>query len=880
MNPFRLRTYLLVYCTLVPLMVTAAIVLFFTHRFNTYAVDGLTNHGKEVASNIAFSVVDNLINESYAQLQEFIQEYVAKGGVDAVQISDTQGVVLAASDIAFLGTLLGTIPAASCVTVSENVCINVDTGKSQLVVTVPIVVGKTELGKTRIFLSMRDVLVAQQEMRKNGILIGIGFCLLAIVMGLAFANILTDPVQRFMVAADRISRGDFQVQLPKVKWVLELNRFGQTLEVMANAIASREKNLLISEKKFRNLFERAIEGIFVTDDKGQLLDVNPAFIKILSAASREILLNQNLFANIFENEESLMQFKEQIARQGFVQDYELTLIKSDNSSVIVSLNCHVVKGDDGIILKYEGLVRDISPQKNAENEIIRIRNYLNNIIESMPSMLVTLDVASVVTQWNSAACQITGIASQDAVGRNIYDVAPFFSKYTPLVDDTNSQRSRRTLRREQLMPDSTHLYDMTFFPLVANGVSGIAIRLDDITELDIKEQQLRQAQKMESVGTLAGGLAHDFNNVLAAILGNLSLLQYRLRGRSDVSTAEILEYLERMESAGARAVDMVKQLLTLSRRHQADLVPVDLNLSAKHVRKLGENTFDKSVQVVVHLAAAPAYVLADITEIEQVLLNLCINGIHAMTIMRGNDCIWGGTLTITINQVKADGNFQQKHPESMAGRYWKLSVSDTGVGMDTTTAAKIFDPFFTTKGQGKGTGLGLAMVYNIVQQQHGFIDVYSEVGMGSTFSIYLPALERETRLSAVVDEQVRISQGQGVILVVDDDDIVRGVAESILKTVGYTVLTAKNGREGVEKYREVADSIIAVLLDMAMPVMSGREAFIEMKAINPEVKVLLASGFRKDERVEEILGLGVKAFLQKPYTVTTLAQAMKKVIDS
>lgn len=879
MTIFRLRTHLLLYCTLIPLLLTAAIVIFFTHRFNTYAVDHLTAHGKEVASNISFSVADDLINESYAQLQEFIQEYVAQGGVGAVQISDAQGIILAASEIKFLGTVLEAEPVEKCVTVNNNVCIRVDADQSQLVITTPIIVGKVELGKTRIFLSMRDVLANLQEMQRNGILIGLGFWLLAVIVGYFLARALTDPVQGFMVAADRISQGDFQVQLPRVRWVWELNRFGQTLEVMANAIASREYKLLDSEKKFRHLFERAIEGIFVTDGQGALLDVNPAFIQILSAASREILLDQNLFANIFENEESLVRFKEQIARQGFVKDYELTLIKSDSSSVIVSLNCHVVKGVDGAISKYEGLVRDISTQKNAEKELVRMRNYLNNIIESMPSMLITLDDASVVTQWNSAACQITGIAASDAVGRKIYAVAPFFSKYASQVENTNRQHGQITLRREQMMSDSTHLYDMTFFPLIANGINGIAIRLDDITELDRKEQQLRQAQKMESVGTLAGGLAHDFNNVLAAILGNLSLLQYNLRIGSGLQLPEILEYLERMESAGARAVDMVKQLLTLSRRHQTDLVPVDLNLSVRHVRKLGENTFDKSVQVVVHPAALPAYVLADTTEIEQVLLNLCINGIHAMTIMRGDAGVWGGTLTIAIDKVKADADFQQKHPEATAISYWKLSVSDTGVGMETKTAAKIFDPFFTTKGQGKGTGLGLAMVYNILQQQHGFIDVYSELGLGSTFSVYLPLLERENGLMSAVDAQVRISHGQGLILVVDDDEIVRRVAENILQTVGYTVLTAKNGKDGVEKYQEVSASVVAVLLDMAMPVMSGREAFLEMKKINPEVKVLLASGFRKDERVEEILGLGVKDFLQKPYTLTSLAQAMKKVIN-
>ena len=878
MTSCPLRTYLIAACALIPLVLTVAIITLYSSRFKEYAIDNLTANGLADTRNIAFSVADDLITENYAPLQEYLRAFISRSAVDAVQISDSQGTILAASEVELLGTIMEKESDGNCI-FNGSVCIRIDEDQAQFVFTAPIIVGETELGTTRVFLSMRPMLSHMQEIQRSGVLIGLCFWLFAVALGVFLARFLVNPVQRFMAAADSISQGDFNVEIPEARRVTELDRFGSTLKVMASALASREQKLQDSEKKFRQLFERAIEGIFVADGKGRLLDVNPAFIQLLSAASREILLGQNLFANIFENEEALVGFEQQLAKQGVVKDYELTMIKSDSSPVIVSLTCHVVKGEDGVILTYEGLIRDISMQKKTEKEIIRMRNYLNNIIESMPSMLVTLDEESMITQWNSAAWKLTGIPSREAIGRKIYDIAPFFTKYSSQLEIISHQRTPITLHREQVTQDSEQFYDLTFFPLIANGVNGVAIRLDDITEFDNMEQQLRQAQKMESVGTLAGGLAHDFNNVLAAMLGNLSLLQYKLRAGADLQVPEILKYLQYIEAAGQRAVDMVRQLLTLSRRHQIDLVPVDLNLSVKHVRKLGESTFDKSVRVVVHLAECPAYVLADTTEMEQVLLNLSINGIHAMTIMRGDD-IWGGTLIIAIDKVVVDPVFQKRHPEATGTLYWKVSVSDTGVGMDTKTVAKIFDPFFTTKEQGKGTGLGLAMAYSIVQQQQGFIDVYSEPGQGTTFSVYLPLLEHEDIGALSLQEPLAISRGEGLVLVVEDDETVREMAESILENVGYTVRTAENGKEGVDVYRQLATSIKAVLLDMAMPVMSGREAFVEMEKINPEVKVLLASGFRKDERVEEVLKLGVKDFLQKPYTLASLAQAMKKVIES
>ncbi len=880
MKSFRVRTLLILFSTLVSLLLTVAIIVFYTNRFQTFSFDHIALHGKDLAKNIAFTVADDLITENYASLQELVEEYAARGEIIGIQISDPQGTILAASEVGLVGARLENTPAGECDRNGQEVCVVREGEGSRLIITTPIVVGSVELGKTRVVLSARTVLVQLREIQRNGVLIGLVFWLFAAVIGYWLAGYLTGPVHKFMRVAERISQGDFQEQIPKGTWVYELEQFGRTLGIMATTIEVREQELQKSENKFRHLFERVIEGFFVVDGKGQIIDVNPAFVRILGGASRKIMLEQNLFANIFENEEVWLQFQQQIVEQGFVKDYELTLIKSDSSPVIVSLTCHMVKGKDGTVLLYEGLIRDISTQKMAEREIVRMRNYLNNIIESMPSMLFTLDGDTNITQWNSAASRITGVAPDTAIGRKIYDIFPFFSKYSPQVEALNRQHIPLTLPRQQVMQDVDHFYNLTLFPLVANGVNGVAVRFDDITEIETMEQQLRHAQKMESIGILAGGLAHDFNNVLAAMLGNLSLLQYKLNVSKDFPVSKMQDYLAQMESAGQRAVDMVRQLLTLSRRNQTELVPVDLNLTMKHIRKLGENTFDKSVEVVTKPTPSPAYVLADATEMEQVLLNLCINGIHAMTIMRQEGVVWGGILTIAVDQVLVDPIFRKRYPDAAGNVYWKLSVTDTGVGMAPKTVARIFDPFFTSKKQGEGTGLGLAMVYNIVRQQMGFIDVYSEPGQGSTFNIYLPVLVREGVNISFSDAPLVVTSGEGLVLVVDDDAVVRDMAENILKIAGYTVITAVNGEDGVEKYRQYHPDIKAVLLDMAMPVMSGGEAFVEMKKINPGVKVLLASGFRKDDRVEEVLGQGVRDFLQKPYTMADLTLAMSKVIQS
>lgn len=400
----------------------------------------------------------------------------------------------------------------------------------------------------------------------------------------------------------------------------------------------------------------------------------------------------------------------------------------------------------------------------------------------------------------------------------------------------------------------------------------------DITHQVKAEKELIQAQKMETVGTLAGGLAHDFNNVLGGILATLSVMSHKLKRWGSIDHEKLLDYISVMTQSSLRAADMIKQLLTLSRKQDLSFAPLDLNLTIKHVIKIAKSTFDKSVKLDPHYQDAPVMVKADPAQIEQVLLNLSVNAEHAMTIMRDKGEAWGGTMTLSTERITADRHFRDSHPEAKESEYWILSVKDTGVGLDKSSVSAIFDPFYTTKEKGKGTGLGLSMAYSIIRQHNGFIEVYSEKGRGTTINVYLPVLKEELEPSGDSSDEAGLSHGEGLVLVVDDEEVMRMASRDILEECGYEVILAENGEEAVELYRERFREISVVLLDMSMPVMSGREAYIRMKEINPDLKVLLISGLKQDYRVTELMDMGVRHFLQKPFTIKKLAAAIEEVL--
>lgn len=525
------------------------------------------------------------------------------------------------------------------------------------------------------------------------------------------------------------------------------------------------------------------------------------------------------------------------------------------------------------------LKRDIQ-RDHVEAQLNSARFFLGSVIDSMPSLLITIEEDGEITQWNKSTTTITGISEGNAVGKNLWELLPSFIEFKERIGRISlSDKSLEFYKELIRIHDNPFYFNGSIFPLLDGGSDKprYVIVLNNVTDLEVKERQLRQSQKMETVGNLAGGLAHDFNNVLGGIIGTISLYKYKTTKSKDIPKPEIEKYFNTMEEAANRASDMVQHLLSLTRKQELSFAPTDLNRTIKSIVKICKNTFDKSIEIETDYYKENAVTNADPTQVEQSLLNLCINASHAMTIMREDTGKYGGTLNISLRKISVDKHFRQVHPEAAEPEYWDICVSDTGVGMDVKTTARVFDPFFTTKREGTGTGLGLAMVYNIIKRHKGVIDIYSQEGIGTTFHIYLPVFKGSLfEDDKLIKEEIR--RGEGVILVVDDEEVMRQTAKSILMECGYTVLLAENGMEAVEVFRDHKDEIKAVLLDMVMPKMSGRQTYIEMATINENVKVLLVSGFKQDHRVESILRLGVKGFIQKPYTLKILANRLHRLI--
>jgi nitrogen-specific signal transduction histidine kinase/CheY-like chemotaxis protein len=388
--------------------------------------------------------------------------------------------------------------------------------------------------------------------------------------------------------------------------------------------------------------------------------------------------------------------------------------------------------------------------------------------------------------------------------------------------------------------------------------------MNDVTEQKIREIQIRHAQKMEAIGTLSGGIAHEFNNLLMGIQGNTSLML--LITNSADAHYNRLKNIENLVQNGSK---LTSQLLGYAREGRYQIRPVNLNKLVENTSYIFART-KKEITVKQELSTNLHMIDADQGQIEQTLLNFYINAADAMP--------GGGTLTSeTMNVTHEDMSDRPYTPKS--GNYVMLVITDTGIGMDEKTRERIFDPFFTTKETGHGTGLGLASAYGIIKGHRGYIDVKSEEGKGTSFIVYLPASKAVVRdQKAVVKGEQLLTKGE-TILLVDDEQLIREVSREMLEVSGYNVLLAGSGQEAIDIYKDHQDPINLVILDLIMPEMGGGEVYDRLKEINPAVKVLLSSGYSINGEATEIIERGCDGFIQKPFRILDLSQKINKILD-
>jgi signal transduction histidine kinase/CheY-like chemotaxis protein len=418
--------------------------------------------------------------------------------------------------------------------------------------------------------------------------------------------------------------------------------------------------------------------------------------------------------------------------------------------------------------------------------------------------------------------------------------------------------------------------EISISSLYHGGITGAVIRMDDVTVIKKKDEKLSQAQMMDSIGNLAGGIAHDFNNVLSGITGTVSLLKHRL-SKNELKQNDLEKFLNVIDDSGKRAVTLTRQILSLSRKDEMTLEPADLNEILRHVYNFCFHSFEKSIEIRADYYPEPARAAVDSTRIEQVILNLCINAGDSMTVMRPDNEKRGGTLNIGIERFPSGENSEPLPVEAESGRdYWKITVKDNGIGMDKKTMERIFEPFFTTKAKGRGTGLGLAMVYNIIHNHNGFINVSSDIGQGSLFSLYLPA----DKSGAIKQNKLQpdFKSGKGKILVIDDEESICDISKEILEYCGYEVTVEINPEAAVKRYSENEGGFACIILDLNMPKKNGFEVLRHIKADYPDAKVIISSGSISDEKMQTLSSAGADAFITKPYTLESLAKIVSDVI--
>lgn len=654
---------------------------------------------------------------------------------------------------------------------------------------------------------------------------------------------------------------------------LHASRIGETLRegriiAVYEDITQRrrsEKALRESERFNKELISSANEGIVVYDREFRFIVWNRFMEELTGLPAGEVLGLSAFDVFPHSRDQGVEALLERALDGATIASPDLTYyVPQSGKTGWISGTYAPYRDSRGEVVGVIAMVHDITERKLAEEALRKSEENFRAIFETAPDCIFIKDRALKYVLVNPSVEALFGKTSAEIVGLSDGEL------FGEAAERQTREMDYRVLDGEMVEVESSEIINGTAVTLHvvkvpmfddAGEITGICGIARDITQTRQLEAQLLQAQKMEAIGTLAGGIAHDFNNLLMGIQGHISLML--MDTSSDHPHGAHLTGVEDMIRSGAT---LTRQLLGFARGGKYEVKPTDLNdLIRKSSDMFGRTK--KEIKITRREQDGLWVVDADRGQIEQVLLNMYVNAWQAMP--------GGGEMTLSTQNMILDELFVKPH-KAKPGRYVKISITDTGIGMDEPTRQRVFEPFFTTKGRGRGTGLGLASAYGIIRNHGGFITLYSERGHGTAFNLYLPVSASGAVVDAALERQV--IRGTETILIVDDEDIVLNVGVEVLKTLGYQVLAARGGPEAIEIYRQKAGEIDMVILDMIMPEMGGGRVFDAMKGINPAVKVLLASGYSLNGQASNILSRGCGGFIQKPFSIIDLSKKIREIL--
>ena len=685
---------------------------------------------------------------------------------------------------------------------------------------------------------------------------------------------VTAPLTAMTTAAESMAAGHYAVKVPANR-TDEIGRLGQTFNVMADTVerelAGRRRALDIAEQtenRYRTLFDYAPDGILIADGEGRYLDANPGICRMLGRTREELIGRQA--ADIVAADE-VPYIAPALSTLSARTDYQREWRFRHRDGSVVEADVIATKMPDGNIV---AMVRDVTERNRAVEAVRAAEERTRFALESAEVGIWDLDFRTGAVRWSEI------LEAQHGLEPGTFDGT--YDAFLALVHPDDRAQVRQTVetaarrggdfsvQHRIVRPDGVQRWvaGTGHVLLGPDGAAARAVGISlDVTARHQLEAQFQQAQKMEAVGRLAGGVAHDFNNLLTAILGYCELVLDDLRPE-DPLRFEISE----IQTAGRQAAGLTRQLLAFSRKQIIEPTLLDVNEVVRALQSLLRRLIGEDIEIAVALAARPMMVNADRGQIEQVVMNLAVNARDAMP--------GGGRLLIETAHVELDGTYAETHLNAPPGTYVVLTVTDTGVGMPPDVLSHLFEPFFTTKEQGKGTGLGLATVHGIVTRSGGSVGVYSEVGRGTSFKIYLPRADADAPAVAPAPAPTSTTAGRGrTVLVVDDAEGLRLLMARTLTRLGFQVLLAANAGDAVRQF-SAHPEIDVLLSDVVMPGASGPELTVGLRQQRPDLKVIYMSGYTEDAIVHHgVLKPGI-AFLHKPFTAHALAQKIAEVLGA